>query len=154
MDAITFTEALAKLPNDRPIGDWWNAHWHTQLIELPVYAVLLWWTFKRWWIVIPLSVFVNIATHPALWYLVPMWHLDGTWIEPLLPEDQRDYSSYATWLIMAECGVFLIEGHIVAAALVKWGKEKYQGAPFAISYGLLCAFLANVPSTIAGLMAS
>ena len=72
----------------------------------------------------------------------------------MLPEDQRDYSSYATWLIMAECGVFLIEGHIVAAAVVKWGKEKYQGAPFAISYGVLCAFLDNVPSTIAGLMAS
>lgn len=153
MEDITFSQGVANLPNDHPIAEWWQAHWATQLIELPIYVVLLYWAFKRWWLVIPLSVFVNIVTHPTLWYLVPFWNMDGAWLEPLLTTEKlKRNASYFTWLIVAECGVFLVEGHIVAAALVKWGREKYQNAPFAIGYGVLCAFIANVPSTLAGLM--
>ncbi len=153
MDAITFSQAMGNLPNQHPAAEWWQAHWHTQLIELPIYTVLLWWAFRRWWIVIPLSVFVNIVTHPTLWYLVPYWDLDGSWLEPLLTtESHRQHASYLTWLIVAECGVFIVEGHIIAAALVKWGRAKHQNAPFAIGYGVLCAFIANVPSTLWGLL--
>jgi hypothetical protein len=153
MIAKTFSQAVANLPNPHPVAVWWEAHWHTQLIELPIYVVLLWWAFRRWWIVIPLSVFVNIVTHPTLWYLVPYWDLDGSWLGPLLTtESHRQHASYLTWLIVAECGVFLIEGHIIAAALINWGRDKYQNAPFAIGYGVLCAFIANVPSTLWGLL--
>jgi hypothetical protein len=79
--------------------------------------------------------------------------MDGSWLEPLLTTEKlRRNASYFTWLIVAECGVFLVEGHIIAAALIAWGREKYQNAPFAIGYGVLCAFIANVPSTLAGLL--
>lgn len=154
MDEITFSQGVANLPNDHPVAEWWSAHWHTQVIEMPVYAVLLWWAFRRWWAVIPLSLVVNIVTHPTLWYLVPFWHMDGAWLEPLLPHSHLSRSSFYCWLIMAECGVFIVEGHMVGASLVLWGREKYRGAPFAITYGLFVALLANIPSTLAGLLAS
>jgi hypothetical protein len=149
---ITFSQGLADLPNNYPVADWWSAHWHTQVIELVFYFGLLFWAFRKWWVPIPLSVFVNVVTHPALWYLFPYWEPDSKWLEPLLPASQLEYSHYFAWLVIAETCVFLVEGHIVAVALSLWGREKYRRTEFALGWGILVAFIANVPSTLWGLL--
>ena len=135
-----------------PLDKWWTAHWHTQLIEVPIYLLLLFWTFKRWWIALPVAVFVNLVTHPVLWYYFPYWDADASWLMPCLPPQAAHVAPYYAWLVIAETCVFVTEGLIIAGALTLWGKERPRAAGFAITYGLLTAFLANVPSTLAGLL--
>lgn len=132
-----------------PLELWWRAHWHTQCIEVPIYFLLLCWFFRRWWIPLPLGLFVNLVTHPLLWYYFPWFEPDPSYLAPLVPAGMDPV--YITWLVIAESCVVAIEGLLVALAITLWGKEGCRAPAPALFYGFAVAFVANVPSTLAGL---
>ena len=111
-----------------PLSQWAEAFAWTIAIETPIYLLWLRKQFKGWWTPIVVSLVANALTHPALWYVVPMW-------EP-----------YHEYLYVAEAGVAVIEAGVVFAALrlahVKGG---------ALALGCAASFTANALSTIIGL---
>jgi hypothetical protein len=92
----------------------------TCALELPVYTVLVGRRFGRWWSVCVLTLLVNLATHPALWFRFPRF-------EPP-----------AAWFVAGEAGVTAVEGVLIAAALAR-----SMPVAAAIRAGAVAALAAN-----------
>lgn len=103
-----------------PVGEWAQAFVLTLLIEGPIYGVGLRRAGLPWTQVLALILGVNLVTHPALWYVMPR------------------FSPYWAWVLVAETGVTLTEGALIARQL-GWAR------------GLGLAVLANTVSTVMGL---
>lgn len=109
-------------------ASWFWAFAWTLAIELPIYAAIL----RRWTgagpALLAIAIGVNVATHPALWFLMPR------------------FTPYMLWLIVAESLVVLVEAGLVALWLHRRG---VGGAGWR---GLLVAATANTVSTVVGLL--
>ncbi|MCA9668751.1 MAG: hypothetical protein KC503_24325 [Myxococcales bacterium] len=113
-----------------PLSKWLVAFALTLAIELPLYWLLLRRALgdAR---ALGVGVGVNLATHPALWYLMPRF----------LP--------YGLWLAVSETLVFVLEGLLVAFAL---RSRTPLGTAAATTRGLGIALLVNAISTALGLL--
>ena len=113
-----------------PVSEWLTAFLFTLVLEAPIYVLFL--RRRCGGVVAPLAItlFVNCATHPALWYLFPRF-------EP-----------YALWLVIAELWVAVTEGILIAAAL-----RFRPTVSRALKTGLIASFVANLFSTTVGLLA-
>jgi hypothetical protein len=100
----------------------------TCALELPVYTLLLGRRFERWWTVCVLTLLLNTATHPVLWFLFPRFD------PPTL------------WLVVAEGWVVLMEAAALTAILSR--SMNLRGAA---ARGLVAALAANAFSTTVGL---
>jgi hypothetical protein len=110
------------------IALWAEAFVWTNLLEGAVHQVVL----TRWepsrTRIAAVTVGLNLATHPALWFLAPAW------------------SPRWAWLAVNEALVVLVE----AALLAVWLRRRGEGSPRAL--GLACALSANLVSTGVGLI--
>ena len=111
-----------------PPGEWLAAFLFTCAIELPIYAALLGPHFRRKWAPVALGLFVNLLTHPALWYVMPRW------------------SPYGQWLVCAEGGVVAVEALLIAGVLAR-----RLGVARALAWGAGSSLIANAASTLVGL---
>lgn len=107
---------------------WLEAFALTLAIEVPIYAALLRRCAGSWLAAIALGVVLQVATHPALWFLAPRF-------EP-----------YWAWVVTMEVLVWLIEG-VLAGLAIKHPK----GKRYALAYGLFASLCANATSTLIGL---
>jgi len=110
---------------------WLRAFVLTCAIEIPVYTAVLWRPWggaRRLASLLLLGFALQLATHPALWFLAPRF-------EP-----------YATWVVVMELLVWAVEGGLVALAL--GGRPRPR---VALGWGLLASFAANLTSTLIGL---
>jgi hypothetical protein len=82
-------------------ASWPVAFLWTLALELPVYTGLLGRRFAHWWSVAVLTLLVNLATHPALWFLFPR------------------FGPPALWMALAEGTVTLVEAALITAALAR-----------------------------------
>lgn len=110
-----------------PLDAWaWAFAW-TCIIEIPIVMLML-----RPTLGLPIAfsaaLSAQVLTHPALWYLVPQF-------EP-----------YALWLVCAETGVTAVE------VLWFWVFLRWRHADRAFRWALGAALLANVVSTLAGVL--
>jgi hypothetical protein len=106
---------------------WPAAFAWTVAIELPLYALLVGRRFRRWWTVCLLALGLNVATHPALWFVMPRF-------EP-----------YWLWVLVAEACVVAVETLLLALAL------RRARAPTPLALAFVAALVANAASTAAGL---
>jgi hypothetical protein len=111
-----------------PLSLWaWAFAW-TLAFELPIYALIL----RRWvrggWPMSAVLIGVNVATHPALWYLAPR------------------FSPYWLWVLTMETGVVLVEALLLTLYLGR------QDVPLPWLRALLAAFVANALSTLLGFL--
>ena len=78
---------------------WLRAFVTTFLVETPIYWGLLAKRFPHFWLLPLVSLGLQLATHPALWFLAPRF-------EP-----------YWLWVLVMECLVVLAEGTLVALVI-------------------------------------
>ncbi len=110
--------------NPPPLSQWaWAFAW-TLALELPVYALIL-----RRWVrgglpLLAVLLGINVATHPALWYLAPRF-----W-------------PYWLWVLTIELGVVMIEALLLTLYL------RRQSVPLPWLRALIAAFIANAFSTL------
>jgi hypothetical protein len=105
---------------------WLAAFLITLAVEVPIVALLL----RRHLGLAQaaaIAVLAQIATHPALWFLVPQ------------------FDPYLLWVAVAESGVVLVESAIFATALHRSGADRW------IARGFLVALVANLITTTIGL---
>jgi hypothetical protein len=108
------------------VGLWARAFAGTLLWEGAVIQAMLPRGESRWaWAAAGLGV--NLATHPALWFLAPRF-------EP-----------YALWLVVMEGLVFSVEAWLLS----RWCAAR--GAPLARTFAIRASVWANAVSTCAGL---
>jgi hypothetical protein len=105
------------------ISSWPAAFVWTCALELPVYTLFLGRRFPRWWSVCVLAFAVNLATHPAVWFLFPRFH----------PRE--------AWFLAAEGLVTGAEAALIAATLARSASWRS-----ACRLGLLAALAANTVS--------
>lgn len=61
-----------------PVSGWFAAFVLTLAVEVPIAAVLLRRTEPSWARLLLLIVFVNLATHPVVWFVVQQLFIDDT----------------------------------------------------------------------------
>jgi hypothetical protein len=106
---------------------WLFAFVWTLAIELPIYTIVLARCFQARWAVVVLTLAVNLATHPALWFVLPR-----SW-----PHD----------IAIGEAAVVVVEAALVAIVLGQ-RVPLSQAVPRAVA----AALLANAASYLAGLV--
>jgi hypothetical protein len=109
-------------------ASWPIAFLWTLALELPIYVLLLGRRFDRWWSICLLTLAINVATHPALWFVFPRF--EPGWL----------------WLLVAEGAVTVTEASLMAAVL----SRSMPAAP-ALRRACGAAVAANVFSTVVGL---
>ena len=114
-----------------PFSDWLVAFFWTCILEAPVYYLVLRRHFKSIPRLLALTLLLNCATHPALWYAYPR------------------FAPYWLWLIIAELSVATVEGLLIAIAL-----RFRPSPPRALQIGLTASAAANLFSTVIGLLAA
>lgn len=107
---------------------WLDAFVWTCAIETPVYVLMLRRSFRDWWTPVVVSVVLQLATHPLLWFVFPS---DG---------------DYWTSFFVLETAVALTEGVLVS--LILWRVHERN----AVLRGLSAAALANTLSAAIGLL--
>jgi hypothetical protein len=107
---------------------WIDAFVWTCAIETPVYVLLLRRSFRDWWAPVVVSVLLQLATHPLLWFVFPT---------------EGDYWSA---FFVLETTVSLVEGGLVA--LLLWRLRE----PHALVRGIGAGILANASSAAMGLL--
>lgn len=107
---------------------WLSAFIWTLAIELPIYVGFTRRHFEYWWSPVLLALGCNVATHPALWFVVPR------------------FGTYATWLIVCESGVVVVEALLMGLAL-----SRQMATRRAVRLALGTALVANAISTLIGL---
>ena len=112
-----------------PLSQWLVAFVLTNIFEAPVYYLLLRRHIPNVPALLALVFLLNCTTHPALWYLFPRF----------LP--------YALWVVVAELTVATVEGLLIAVAL-----RFRPNVRTALQIGLTASLLANVTSTLLGLL--
>lgn len=111
-----------------PISQWaWAFVW-TLALELPIYALIV-----RRWVrgglpLLAVLLGLNVATHPALWYLAPRFH------------------PYWIWVLTMETGVVVVEALLLTLYL------RRHDVPLPWLRALLAAFVANLVSTLIGFL--
>jgi hypothetical protein len=110
-------------------ASWPVAFLWTCALELPVYTLLVGRRLRHWWSVCVLTLGLQLATHPALWWLFPR----------LRPG--------AFTLLAAEGLVVLVEAALLAQVL-----SRAMPAREAMRTGSVAALAANVFSTVVGLV--
>lgn len=111
-----------------PLELWAQAFAGTVAIEVPLVALGTWSVLGPRAVIVGLGL--QIATHPALWYLFPRF-------EP-----------YEAWLVVAEVTVTAVEAALLAAALRRAGEPWGAAAGRAVAV----AVVANGVSTLVGLL--
>jgi hypothetical protein len=106
---------------------WLFAFVWTLAIELPIYTLVLARCFQSRWAVVALTLAVNLATHPALWFVLPR--------------------SWPHFVAIGEAAVVVIEAALVAIVLAR-------RAPLsdAVPRAIAAALIANAASYLAGLV--
>lgn len=107
---------------------WLDAFIWTCALETPIYVLLLRRSFRDWWAPLVVSLFLQLLTHPLLWFLFP---LD---------------TDYWTTFFIAESLVSAVEGG--AVALILWRLRERR----ALVRGLAIGLLANAFSATIGLL--
>lgn len=107
---------------------WIDAFVWTCAIETPIYVLMLRRSFRDWWAPVVVSIFLQLATHPLLWFFFP-----------------RD-SDYWTSFFVFETAVAGVEGLLVA--LLLWRLRERHAFVRGISAGVL----ANALSASIGLL--
>lgn len=108
---------------------WLRAFLLTFAIEAPLYIALLRPRWRGGWpSLVLLTLALQLATHPALWFLAPR------------------FSPYWAWVLVMELLVWLAEGALVAVALGLRPRPRD-----ALGWGLLASLVANAVSTLVGL---
>lgn len=110
-----------------PVELWAWAFAETVVLEVPLVVAACWSVLG--WRGVPVALGLQVATHPALWYLFPRF-------EP-----------YAAWLVVAEGSVTTVEAALLAAALRGVG-EPWRAA---VGRAVVVAVVANTVSTLVGL---
>ncbi|MCA9514594.1 MAG: hypothetical protein KC635_06620 [Myxococcales bacterium] len=108
---------------------WLEAFVLTCAIEIPIYALVLRRALPSLEWRLLLAFGVQVATHPALWFVVPQWR------------------PYGTWVLVMELCVFSVEALLVAAAL-----RFRPTLARALGIAALASFAANLTSTLVGFL--
>lgn len=107
---------------------WLRAFALTCLIEVPIYMFVLRRALPDWRWRLLLAFGLQVATHPALWFVAPR------------------FDPYWAWLVVMELCVFAVEAAGVALAL------RLRPTPRRVlGLALFAAFAANAVSTLVGL---
>jgi hypothetical protein len=101
---------------------WLTAFVWTIALELPVYVLVLRRSTQPWWLPVVLAFVVNIATHPAFWFVFP-------YFEP-----------YWLYVLCGELCVVGVEAAILAIALRR------------PRLAIVAAVAANTASTLLGFL--
>lgn len=106
---------------------WLFAFVWTLAIELPIYTLLLARCFQARWAVVILTFAVNLATHPALWFVWP--------------------HAWPHAIAIGEGLVIVVEATLIALVLARRGPR--SGA---VPRAIAAALIANAVSYLAGLV--
>lgn len=111
-----------------PFTEWLAAFAQTCAVELPLYLLFLRGRFAKWWHALAVVFLLQVATHPAVWYLAP--RMDDYWM----------------WFTVVELSVVCAEALLLWATL---GPRPSWKANF--GRALNAAYVANSVSALWGL---
>jgi hypothetical protein len=132
---------MVRLPGSAPpVGDWLSAFLLTNILELPVYGLVLRKHLAPPWRAWALTLFVNVCTHPAFWYLFPYFDAGEPFVTP-----------YVGWVLIAEACVIAVEGGLVFGALCLAPGASPLPLARRIGLALWASGMANVASAVLGL---
>jgi hypothetical protein len=125
--------------NSHPLGQWFTAFLWTNLLELPVYVVMLRKYFAEWWVPWVLTLVVNSCTHPALWYLLPYVELTIPHVDP-----------YVVWAVIAEGCVVCAEMLLILVALGYLSPSPRPSVVRRLRIAFFSSLIANLTSAVLG----